>query len=388
MLPLPRRAVVGLGSIVMLPLAALGVPGAASAESEPTARKKPPMRVWFGTTHAHTGSGNSHGEDDSTADDVFAAARDHGFDWFVLTEHSGPTGPSRPAEWYADALDAAERHTAPGAFVAMTGFEYSENNDDDNDKGHLTAYGTEDFISAAAPGWDFARFFGYLVEQDADHDVLAGFNHPPSPGHGASVTGLLTPQRRALLALTETHNHVDYLPRRERNYYQAMLVHLARGWRVAPTCGLDGHGLPEVVMAEGTSDDQKPCRTGILARRLTQPAVFNALRARRTFSSRDLNLRVRYRANGRWMGSQLGTPRKVRFQIAVRDPDSGTAADRIRRLQIIGEGGEVLAARRTDAHRVSWRPVVRRRGHDYMFLRVFTHDHRTHTALAAPVWLG
>ena len=270
--------------------------------------------------------------------------------------------------------------------MALAGYEYSDNNGDgDSDHGHLTAYGTDNFVNAMAPGMDFASFLAYLVQQDADHVVLAGFNHPPRAGHGASRPSLLSPQTRRLVALTETYNHAIYRKRAETHFYAAMIAELDRGWRVAPTCGLDSHGLAEVLAVE--SGDVKPCRTGILAPSLTPANVVAALLARRTFASRDLNLHLTYTANGSWMGSQLRHPRHVQLDISAEDPNTGRPGDRIRRIEVVGSrGGVLLVSPRFSAHQVHWRPRIPRHHNSYLLVRLYTYDQPTATAIAAPVW--
>ena len=62
------------------------------------------MNVYFGTTHSHTGADNNHSPDESHARDVFEAAKADGFDFLLLTEHSGPSGPDNPVAFYADVL--------------------------------------------------------------------------------------------------------------------------------------------------------------------------------------------------------------------------------------------------------------------------------------------
>ena len=389
-----QRAVLRHLAILTLPLGLFPAllltqaPGVASQRPTTTAATSelPRMRLYLGTTHAHTGAYNNHGWDTSDADDVFAAAEASGFDFFILTEHSGPTGPTAPAQFYDDARQSAADHTT-ATFAAIAGFEYSDNGGDgDTDKGHLTSVGTDDFVSAMAPGMDFATYLTYLAEQDETNQVLGGFNHPGAAGHGASRPELLRPQTRRLMALTETYLHSTYKQKTEQRYYAAMLAELDRGWRVAPTCGLDSHGLWEVLAKE--SGDVKPCRTGILAPSLTPTDVLTALLARRTYASRDLNLRLRYSANGSWMGATIGSPDRVRFDIYVRDPNTGRAGDRVRRVDIIGSGGAIVASHRFDAHRVVWRPTVPTRRNRYLLVRVFTHDQPTATVVAAPVWIS
>lgn len=367
---------------------ALAVTQAHGVANPPSTAAAPPvgMRVFIGSTHAHTGAFNNHGWDDSTPADVFAAAQANGFDFFILTEHSGPTGPTAPEQFYADARQTAADRSST-SFAALVGYEYSDNDGDgDSDHGHLTAVGTDGFVDAMAPGMDFANFLSYLVEQDETNVVVGGFNHPQAAGHSASRTALLRPETRRLMALSETYLHSTYQRKVEQRYFAAMIAELDRGWRVAPTCGLDSHGLWEVLATE--SADVKPCRTGILAPSLTPDNVLAALLARRTYASRDPNLRMRYSANGSWMGSTIGSPRNVRFDIFVRDPDLGRPGDRIRGIEVIGSGGQVLASRQFDSHRVAWRPEVPTRQNRYMLVRVFTRDQPTASVVAAPVWFS
>ena len=344
------------------------------------------MRTYLGTTHAHTGAFNTHGHDDSTIEEVFDAARGGGYDFLLLTEHTGRTGPRNPVKFYDDARRIAAQKSRHD-FAAIAGYEYSDNrNDGDLDHGHLTAAGTDDFVDADLPGMDFTAFLAYLVEQAASRLVLAGFNHPPATGHRAAGPERLTPETRRLFALTETHGRATYRQARDEQYYAAMITHLDAGWRVAPTCGLDSHGVQELVAVE--SAEHSPCRTGVLATSLTPTKVLRAMRARRTYASRDMNLRLRYRANGRWMGAELGTPRRVDLAIRVREPDVADPMDRVSRIEVVGTGGVVLAAQEVNDHRAVWRPRVRTGGNTYLLVRVFTHDHPSATAVAAPVWVG
>lgn len=344
------------------------------------------MHTYLGTTHAHTGLSNTHGKDEATTEEVFSAARASGYDFFVLTEHSGPTGPKNPDRFFADARRIAAEMTTQ-RFVAISGYEYSENhNDGDTDAGHLTVLGTDDVVNASAPGMDFGVFYSQLMEEAAVRTVLAGFNHPRRTGHPGARPSLLTPQTRQTFALTETHNRATYRQAREEEFYSAMIAELDAGWRVAPACGIDGHGLDEVVAVE--HGDVVPCRTGILAPSLSEARVVRALRARRVFSTRDMNLHLRYRANERWMGAQLNAPSRVDFAIRAHDPNVGRPLDRINRVEVVGSGGAVLASRAFDDHRVVWRPRVRTGQNTYMLVRVFTRDQPTATALAAPVWLS
>ena len=343
------------------------------------------MDVYFGVTHAHTGAHNTHGRDSSTAADNFAAARTSGYDFLLLTEHSGPTGPADASGYYADAQAQAAAYTAAGEFVGLAGYEYSDNgNDGDSDSGHLTGWGTKEFVNAAAPGVGFSRFFDILTTQAASREVFAGFNHPPATGHTASAPMLLTPERREVVVMSETSNGSGYDASRESGYYEGFVQELDRGWRVAPTCGMDTHGLYGLTWLESSS--HKPCRTGLLATSLTRDSVIGAFMDRRIYSTRDSNMHVQYKVNGAWMGATVGTPAQASFDVRVSDPDTSAAADRITRIEIIGNGGAVLASKNFSAHDVSWQPSVMTGSNTYMFIRIYSGERTQHTAVAAPVW--
>jgi hypothetical protein len=379
--------VLGAGAVALLTAAPATLLAGQPAVGKAADLQPEPLAVFFGTTHAHTGADNDHGQDDSRARDVFATAKKSGYDFVVLTEHSGPTGPKDPAGYFADAKAQSALFTERGEFVGLAGYEYSDNGGDgDRDKGHLTAFGSAGFINAVAPGIGFGTFFDYMLTQSESRNSCLGVNHPPAEGHGAAESGPSSAAVRRLVALSETSNQGSYDPDRERAYYEGFVAQLDRGWRVAPTCGLDSHGLYALEQEE--TDSKKPCRSGVLAPELTRQELLDAIRERRVYSTRDLNLRAKYTANGEWMGGALGQAAQVRFDITVTDPDTDDAGDRVRELQVIGNGGKVLASRSFDSHAVEWTPTVDAGSNTYLFVRVFTGEREAHTAVLAPVWLG
>jgi hypothetical protein len=360
------------------------VAGATSPAGVSSERQR--LRVYFGTTHAHTGAHNNHGPDDSDARDVFEAAKADGFDFLFLTEHSGPSGPTDPVTFYADAQAQAADFTEDEVFVGLAGYEYTENaGRDDDDRGHMTVFGTDDFVSAMAQGWTFEALYAYLVDQSSTHQVLAGFNHPRPRGHQASARRYQSPDVRHLVPFTETLNGYVTDEKPDTHLYRAYLTHLERGWRVAPTCGLDSHSL--MRLTQDDSDKERPCRTGLWAPSLTEDAVLRAIMARRIYASTDQNLRAKYTANTRWMGSVLSPwSTRVRLDIKLSDPDTQLRRDRITRVQVIGEGGRVLVSRSFDAHRIGWRVTVNRGNDNYLLVRAFTNDSQQLSAILAPVW--
>ena len=345
-----------------------------------------PMNTYFGTTHAHTGAENDHGVDSSTSDQVFATAKSYGYNFIFLTEHAGPTGPADPQTYYANAQAQADAYSENEKFIGLAGYEYSENGGDgDSDSGHMTGWGTQEFVNAMAPGMKFSSFYDLLLaNSNLPRPVLAGFNHPIATGHAASVPSLLTPERRELVVMSETSNKVGFNQTEETEYYNAYVAELDRGWRVGPTCGLDTHGLTSLKQMETST--KKPCRTGLLAPSLSKETLIDAFKQRRIYSTRDSNMLVSYSVNNLWMGSKVGKPTDASFAINVSDPDTSATSDKIKKIEVIGKGGVVLASQNFDAHTVSWQPTVSVTSNSYMFIRVFNGERTTHTAVAAPVW--
>lgn len=362
-------------------LAATGLHAGVAAQARTAA---PELNAYFGTTHAHTGAENDHGGDSSGAREIFGAARGAGFDFLFLTEHSGATGPEVAAAYQADAELQASRFSRDGRFVGFVGYEWSENGgDDDDDSGHMTGFGTPAAIDAGADGMTFGPFADSVA--GAGGVAFSGFNHPPAAGHAGSAPENLTSRSRDAVVMSETSNRVREDPEDEAEYYEGFVAHLDRGWRVAPTCGLDGHGRWALRVRE--SDRRKPCRTGVLAPALTRADVLDAVVQRRMFSTRDTNLQVEYTVNDQWMGSTVGTPATASFDIRVEDPDVDDPRDAVTGIEVVGSGGTVLARSRVvDEHRTVWRPEIARGDNDYMFVRVFTGERTAHTAVAAPVW--
>lgn len=357
--------------------------GGAAVKFSP-ATQSSSMKVFLGTTHMHTACCNNHGEAPgiATARDIYDKAKNNGgYQFMVLTEHSGSSGPSSqgidPVVFYNDVKAQAIAFT-DNTFVGLPGFEYSDN---DTDKGHMTGVNTDDFLNPDGPV-NSATLMDYLVtKKNAGKPVYGGFNHPGSGGHPGSVASRLTPARREVVVMSEVHNST--LSNNDLNHLAGLIVELDRGWRVAPTCGADGHGLWRPSTNWG---EPGLCRTGLLATSLTKANVDDAFMNRRIYSTRDKNMQIQYKANGQWMGSIIGKPATINFDIQISDPDTGNAADKIKKIEIITEGGAIAATKDFDAHSISWTPSIAATK-KYYFLKVYNGERTTYTAAAAPVWV-
>lgn len=357
--------------------------GGAAVKFSP-AQQNSTMNIFFGTTHMHTACCNNHGEapGTATAREIYDKAKNNGgYKFMVLTEHSGSSGPSSqgldPAVFYEDVKKQAVAFTDSN-FIGLAGSEYSDN---DTDKGHMTAVNTDAFPNPDGSA-NSATLMDYLVSQkNSGKPAYGGFNHPGAGGHPGSVVSRLTAARREVVVMSEVHNST--LSNNDLNHLAGLIVELDRGWRVAPTCGADGHGLWRPSTSWG---EPGLCRTGMLATSLTRDNLNDAFMNRRIYSTRDRNMQIQYKANGQWMGSIIGKPTTVNFDIQISDPDTTNAADKITKVEIITEAGAIAATQTFDSHAISWKPSIAGTK-KYYFLKVYNGERTTYTAAAAPVWL-
>src|SRR4029079_15489061 len=122
-----------------------------------------------------------------------------------------------------------------------------------------------------------------------------------------------------------------------------------------------------------------------------------AMKHRRTYASLDNNLQCRYTVNGAVMGSVLPRSGDFQFDIAISDPDTGNAKDRITKLDIVKDGGAVVKAYEPEpAFSVRWKPKIEDATNKSFFVRVWNSgggdapgaDPAKPVAWLAPVWTG
>jgi hypothetical protein len=314
----------------------------------------------------------------------YAIAKKGGYDFYATSDHSqeaplNPVGPANPA-WVASRREAAEATDA--RFVAMAGFEYSENNGPGG-KGHLNVYNSREYLNALAPGRDLPYFYNWLktARPDGDGPVVASFNHPGADQYNNWAD--CDPQVADVLTLFEVINSNTKI------HYEAFLNALDKGWKVSPVCGNDNHGLGGIT--------QHTSRTFVLATAKTKAAILDAMKNRRTYASLEGNLQCRYAVNGALMGSTLARPDTFKFEIWISDPDTTNPQNKITRIDIVTTGGAVVQEHRPEpAHAVTWSPTIRDTTSRYFFVRVWNEgggdaakgDPGKPVAWLAPVWTG
>ncbi|MDB6027399.1 MAG: hypothetical protein JWM68_3622 [Verrucomicrobiales bacterium] len=314
----------------------------------------------------------------------YALAKANGYDFYVTSDHSqevafSPASPTNAA-WAATKREAVE--ATDSNFVALAGYEHSENNGPGG-TGHLNVINSSEYLNAMRKGVDLPTLYKWLktVKPNGAGPVVAVFNHP-GPRQYADW-GNCDPEIMDIITMFELINSNTSL------HAGAFVIALDKGWKVSPVCGNDNHGF------WGISNHTS--RTGVLATDRTKVAILEAMKNRRTYASLDRNLQCRYSVNGAIMGSTLDKTNAFQFEIMISDPDSNEPKDKITRIEIVKDGGAVVETfKPSPAYNVTWKPLILDATNRYFFVRVWNAGGADAAkakpadpvAWLAPVWTG
>jgi hypothetical protein len=363
-----RTCLILCGVLALLVCAAAPAQG---ARPRPT----PTYNAYFGDLHAHTSWSDGW---EGTPADAYAAAKAGGADFMATTDHAHYIVGD---PWLATIAAAAAATT--DSFVAIPGYEFwmpssgecnvfNTVNMPPSLSGSPSAHGNP---GNRAKSWDaIATLYDWLVAP-AQAGAVAQYNHPHYMTKDFQQFDGWTAARDAGMGMLEVDNEGTIA---EDDYVLA----LDKGWHVMPTCGSDTHYPDWITGYE--------FRTVLLAPRLTAADLYAAMTAGRGYATEDKDLRVSYTLNGAVMGSTLAQPAAVTAAIHIEDPDG--AADAITGVEIVSDGGAVVAAKATNAAVVDWTVALDSSAARYFYVRVTTVSNSTGgpglTAWTAPVWTG
>jgi hypothetical protein len=374
---------VSVAMALTLPTLTLGA--SAGVAQTPPAATTQGYQLFFGDLHAHTNYSDGKG----TPWRAFREAREAGADFFATTDHVhypyGPTGLT--TELWADTLEAAETLTQDGEFVAIPGYELWL-----PETGELNVFDAEEIYledgNPAGHGFDnglhvnIREALRNLYDWLAETGAIGQWNHPWLFGNGSSTTpleeffnfGFRTAARDRGIAVVEAYNNGSYA--------NAYVRALDAGWHVLPAANSDTHSADWIAGSE--------VRTVLLAEQLTADDLYDAMRASRGYATRDRNLQIRYTLDGAVMGSELSPAPIYDLTVDISDPDGAT--DAITRIDVISDGGKVVAHKNVNAADVQWSTTLASEDESYFFVRVTTRSgaggEPRVTAWTAPVWTG
>ena len=315
------------------------------------------LNWYFGNLHSHTNVSDGYGYN---VRDALTWARDNcGMDFYAVTDHIALITSS---EWNMT-KSTTDSFTENGKFVAISGFEWTAAQ-------HVNGFMVDSISGAAAcAGW---RIFYDWID---GHEGLAHLNHPGSqiiPGANMGYNDQLSDN---IFAVETANGSVGNRENRHVPYY---ILALDNGYKVGPTGNLDNHKLKDAGR-----------RTVILAKELNEIALYDAMMARRFYSTDDPNTRITYRLRGHWMGQTVDVPgAKATFEVRVSDDEP------VVELSIITNGGKIAASKMCSGNDVTWNPVISVKKGNYYFLKVTgtnlldaNDSSSTQVAVTAPIWI-
>lgn len=333
--------------------------------------------VYLGYFHAH--SGLSLDAARTTPLQAYTYARDVGhLDYFSLTDHAEFLVLWPWDHKWQQLKDAAAATYAPGHFVTLWGFEWSN-----PVLGHINVLNSTDMTSSLE-NFRLPDFYYWLAGRPA---AFGTFNHP----------GLYNALGLELAHLKRYDPLVDQMAGIEvangndgfdRYYYSGSWdtdisywdTGNLNGWRLAPVIGQDNH-QPDW----GTMNS---FRTAVLAKELTRESIIDAYENRRFYATENSNLHLDFRCSGFPMGSSLQqAPRTFTVKASTA---AGEAFEQIRLfrngalIQTQAVEGNPVEATFSDAGRS---------GGDYYYVIVTENvdtdgNGRNDEAISAPIWIA
>lgn len=328
--------------------------------------------LYFGQLHAHTDISNGTG----SVEEAFQyASQVDGLDFFAVTDHSDSfdnadmgaidaDGADISADWAAGKQAAAS--VTNGDFVGLFGFEMTW--PEDKQLGHISTFNT--------PGWqtrDQADFENVPTALENYYTALASvpgsvsqFNHPDDIHGDFERFDHYSPQYDAVVSLLEVAGEDGVV---DCGYYDRALD---EGWHVAPTNNQNNHN--------GQWGDASEARTVVLAKSLTEEALYAAMKDRRVYATQDSDLAIYYELNGTVMGSIIPKSKSAAVTVFLSDPTD----EAIGNVEVVTDGGAVLVSEYVETpSQVLELPASG--GRSYYYLRITQPD--GDVAVTAPVWM-
>lgn len=328
--------------------------------------------LYFGQLHAHTDISNGAG----SVEEAFQyASQVDGLDFFAVTDHSDSFDNADMGAIDADGADisadwAAGKQAAASVtgedFVGLFGFEMTW--PEDKQLGHISTFNT--------PGWqtrDQEAFTNVTAALENYYKVLTAvpgsvsqFNHPDDIHGDFERFDHYSPRYDAVVSLLEVAGEDGVV---DCEYYD---LALDKGWHVAPTNNQNNH--------DGQWGDASGARTVVLAKSLTEEALYAAMKDRRVYATQDSDLAIYYELNGTVMGSIIPKSESAAVTVFLSDPTD----EAIGNVEVVTDGGAVLVSEYVETpSQVLELPASG--GRSYYYLRITQPD--GDVAVTAPVWM-
>lgn len=328
--------------------------------------------LYFGQLHAHTDISNGAG----SVEEAFQyASQVDGLDFFAVTDHSDSfdnadmgaidaDGADISADWAAGKQAAAS--VTNGDFVGLFGFEMTW--PEDKQLGHISTFNTHGWQTRDQADFENVptALENYYKALTAVPGSVSQFNHPDTVHGDFERFDHYSPQYDAVVSLLEVAGEDGVV---DCEYYD---LALDKGWHVAPTNNQNNH--------KGQWGDASEARTVVLAKSLTEEALYAAMKDRRVYATQDSDLAIYYELNGTVMGSILPKSEEAEITVFLSDPTD----EAIGNVEVVTDGGAVLVSEYVETPSQVLE-LSASCGHSYYYLRITQLD--GDVAVTAPVWM-
>ncbi len=295
------------------------------------------LSFYRGEVHAHTADSDGSG----TVEQAMAYARDVGkVDYFAITDHCCYLTIDDVMRQKA----VADRYNKHGEFAALYGYEVGWGKEF-GFFGHMNVLNPGSWFAPAA-STTLPELYAQLEEHP---DAVAMFNHPCDRWGNFGNYAHRTPTVDRRVCLAE-------IKRAEFDPEYALL--LARGWHAAPVANEDNHQMDWTTKTQATGV--------VLAHSLTRENVLDAFRRGRTYSTMDNTMRIRYRVNGKWLGTRLKRPKKLLAEIEI----TTERAQGIGEIALVAEDNIVVASVKAGPRKTFFWKIELDPNFDYYYLKI------------------
>jgi hypothetical protein len=346
-------------------------------------------KVYYGQLHSHTYDSDGHTDPprSGTPAEAYAYARDEAhLDFFSVADHcSYPYDPSDPSGKGNDGLTVEEykllKETANQAnsqnFVTFWGFEWTS---DDTSwggpatllgKGHITIINSPDHCEADEPPTNDLNGLVEWMSDSTRDDCIAFFNHPGQ--YGYDFDKFLFNYSDKIVGMELWNRDDDYY---DTNYYGngSWNDALGKGWYIGAAGSQDNHDADWGTLNEW--------RMAVLAQEKTRESIYDAMKARRFYSTRDKNLELSFTCNRAQMGSQIAGGR-LNVVIEASDPDGEIFS----KIWLFKNGKKIKNWNPNITHPVVTTTVSGTKG-DYFYVLVEQAGEFKWAAISSPIFIN
>lgn len=333
----------------------------------------PNYNHYYGLLHSHTSASDGNG----TFSDAYFMAREKAkLDFFAITEHSdlldnnlncSIDDASKSKKW-TNLLENKSWFMSNDKFIPLTGFEMSYRFDNQNPIGHINIFNSKGFVSSNNPHLTLDKFYKLISKKE---ELIGQFNHPCDK-FGDFYKLKYNKNVDDVISLLEIYNGY----RKDKiiesiNMYQ---LALDNGWHLAPTSNQDNHKVDFGVANE--------FRTVILSTKLTEEALFDALKNMRVYATNDKNIKIDYYINNLPMGSKLKNISKLNFYVSVFDKDE---KDKINKIEIISNNGNIVKSKKFNSNIAKLEFNLNTKKNTFYYVKVYQDNNKL--SLTAPIWI-